>query len=146
MVGTLKINNIIMKITNPTDTNISVQIAGTTYEVEAGESISNVKPEDAAYWKQLQGFLIVEKDGGNELPKELVLDEIEKEEEEQEVEESATTTEEVIEEVEETTEDVVDTEKEEETVEQEEQKEDVVETPKKKSKKKAKKKAKTNKK
>lgn len=49
-----------MKITNPTDKTIKVQVKGISYEVSANDSISNVPKEHAIYWKeQLHNFIEV---------------------------------------------------------------------------------------
>lgn len=40
-----------MKVTNPTDSDISVQIEGIVYSIEAGSSIDNVPAKHAEDWK-----------------------------------------------------------------------------------------------
>ena len=50
-----------MKITNPTGSDIEVQIQGNVYKVEANGELSNVPAEHAAYWKDMiHNFITVE--------------------------------------------------------------------------------------
>ncbi len=58
-----------MKITNPTNTDIKVQIFGVAYELDGDGTLENVSQEAAAYWLGLQGFLIVEEDDAKEKAK-----------------------------------------------------------------------------
>lgn len=52
-----------MKITNPTDTDITIQVkGGTKYTVLANDTLSNVPTEHANFWKGLHPFLKVTAD------------------------------------------------------------------------------------
>ena len=51
-----------MKIKNPTNNALKVQIKGISYEVGANDSISNVQKEHAEYWKTLHAFIEVSED------------------------------------------------------------------------------------
>ena len=48
-----------MKITNPTENRVSIQISGRKYSVDAGESISGVREDHAQAWQNIHGFLQV---------------------------------------------------------------------------------------
>lgn len=52
-----------MKVKNPTNEEITVQIKGLTYIVKAEGELSNVPAEHAEYWKNnLHNFIIIEKE------------------------------------------------------------------------------------
>lgn len=59
-----------MKIINPTDKDISVQIKGVKYTVAAYGELNDVRREHAEYWQtMLHPFLKVEEDNFAENPK-----------------------------------------------------------------------------
>ena len=76
-----------MKITNPTDQDITVQIFGTTYTLEANGELSGIDRKVAEYWKkQLHGFLAIHEEDAEKLETiEIVKKDEEEEEEEGEV-------------------------------------------------------------
>ena len=52
-----------MKITNPTNSEISIQFKGVVYTIPARGSISQVSDDVATYWKtMIHEFIIVEAD------------------------------------------------------------------------------------
>lgn len=70
-----------MKITNPTNSKISITYRGTNYEIEAGNEIRDIPKEVANYWKsRIHNFIIVSEDTP-------VVKEIEQNEEKEEVKE-----------------------------------------------------------
>ena len=72
-----------MKITNPTDSDISVGIKGGQYTVKANGSLSNVPADVAEYWKtMLHHFIVVSRDDTEvdvEIVKEKTTKEVDKE-------------------------------------------------------------------
>lgn len=52
-----------MKVINPTENDITVQVSGVTYTVEADGELSNVPAEHAAHWKNsLHNFIKIVED------------------------------------------------------------------------------------
>ena len=52
-----------MVIVNPTTSDITVQIAGIRYTVEAGKELRGIPAEHALYWKQkLHPFIVVKEE------------------------------------------------------------------------------------
>lgn len=50
-----------MKLINPIDKDLSVQIRGVNYSIEAKGYLSNISKEDAKYWQEhIHNFLIIE--------------------------------------------------------------------------------------
>ena len=85
-----------MKITNPIDKELSIQVkGGQKYTIEAMGELNNIPTEHAEFWKGIHPFLKISS-GEATLAKEEIKEEVVEEKEEEVVEEATETIEEPI--------------------------------------------------